>query len=127
MHAIVPGHVMEPEEEVFGTGLYVVESTSDVRSILTDSIGATAGTVETYALLISLVIVDGTPLQGIFSLETVRLRAVVMVELENVMQPQRHHVVDTSFAALHHHLGGCCHKAGVTTEGQLQPFVGDFL
>ena len=95
--------MVEPEKIFLRTGLDVIIQTAIWFWVLTDSICALGWTVETYTLSISLVIVDRTPFQRITCDETIWLRTVVVVELEDVVQTQRHHIVDTSFARSHHH------------------------
>ena len=70
-------------------------------------------------------VIDGAPLYGIVSLEPVRLRSVVVVELKDVVQSQRHHVVDAGFATFQHELRHGRNKLLVSGEGLSQPFLGN--
>ena len=85
LHLIVPRHMVEPQQKILRTGRQVVVLASQVSTVLSYSIGTLAAAIEAYALLVSLVVVDGTPLQGIALDETVRFRTVVVVELKDVM------------------------------------------
>ena len=68
-------------------------------------------------------IVDGAPLQRIIWLEAPGVGTIVVVELEDMVQPERHHVIHASLAAGHHHFGHRVHKGFVPGEGQLQPLA----
>ena len=56
------------------------------------------GAVETDAILVGLVIVDRTPLDGGMGLILAGTRTIVVVEGEDVVQTNGHHVVDAGFA-----------------------------
>ena len=77
--------MVEPQQEVLRTRGQIVILASQVGTVLSYSISTLAGTVEAYALLVSLVVVNGTPLQGIALNEAVRLRTVVMIEFKDMM------------------------------------------
>ena len=97
-----PGHVVKPEQEAFRAGIHVVVERAVRLAILCRGVAAQAAAVEADAVLVGLVVVDGTPLDGIAGLEPIGLRPVVVVELEDVVQAQRHHIVDTGFATAKH-------------------------
>ena len=59
-------------------------------------------TVEANTERVGLMVVHGTPLQRVVGFESVRLGTVVVVELEDVVQAERHHVVDAGFARTQH-------------------------
>ena len=126
LHAVRPRHAVEPQQQFLGAGFYIVIGVRDVTLILAHGIGAgLGGAVEAYAVLRSLMIVYGTPLQGIVGLEAVGLRTVVVVELEDVVQTQRHHVVDAGFAAGFHPDGHVVDELPVSAKGLCQPLLGD--
>ena len=80
------------------------------------------GTIEAYAVFICLVVIDGAPLQRIISLEAVGLGSVVMVELEDVVQTQRHHVVYAGLMAFLHDAHDVIYKPCIAGEGLASPF-----
>ena len=59
--------------------------------------------VEAYRVVVGLVIVNRTPLDGVAGDEAVRLRTVVLVEGEDMVQADGHHVIDTGLAGSQHH------------------------
>ena len=59
------------------------------------------GTIETYRVVVCLVVVNRTPLDWGVGLKLCRTRAIVMIERKDVVQSDRHHVVD---ARLQHQL-----------------------
>ena len=86
-----------------------------------------ARTVETDALAVGLVVVNGFPLVGEVRLVAVGFRTIVMVALEDMVKTKRHHVVNACLAALFHH---CCHrlhKVFLAREGLAKPLAGYFL
>ena len=70
-------------------------------------------------------VIDGAPLYGIVSPETVWLWTVVVVELEDMMQPQGHHVVHAVLAASLHQLGEGGNEMLLAAEGLHEPFLRD--
>ena len=59
-------------------------------------------TIETNRIVVGLVIVHWTPLNGVAGNETVGLWTIVLIESEDMVQAYRHHVVDASFTASQH-------------------------
>ena len=72
-------------------------------------------------------VVDWTPFQRIVRLEAVRLGTVVVVELEDMVQSQRHHIVDACLAALLHDGGHHKDEVLIGAERLLQPLPGNLL
>ena len=59
--------------------------------------------VEADAQRVGLMVVYRAPLQRVAGYEAVGLGAVVVIELEDVVQSQWHHVVDAGLAGAEHH------------------------
>ena len=85
LHLVGPGHMMEPQQQILWTRLYIIISTCEVLAILAGSICSLAGTLEAYALLVGLVVIDRAPLQWIALDEAIGFWTVVVVELENMV------------------------------------------
>ena len=117
--------MVEPQQLVLGACLDVIVELCHLGTVLADGIGASAGAVEAYSLSVGLVVVDGAPLQRIVSLEAVRLGSVVVVELEDMVQSQGHHIVDAGLVALLHDGGNAGRKLRVGSEGLVYPLLGN--
>ena len=72
-------------------------------------------------------VVHRTPLQRIALDEAIGLRTVVVVELEDMVQAQWHHVVHASLTTLCHHLCHRVHKLRITGKRLLQPLTGNLV
>ena len=126
-HLIVPGHMMEPQQQVLRARLYLVIHRGIRLPILTHGIRSCRGAVEADTVLVCFVVIDRTPLQGILRLESVRLRTIVVIELEDMVQTERHHIVDTSLTALLHDSRHEIYEVLVDGERLLQPLPGNLL
>ena len=103
LETIGPRHTVEPQQITLRTGVDVVVDRAVRLAILRCGIGTSMGAVETDAILVGLVIVDRTPLDRGMGLILAGTRTIVVVEGEDVVQTNGHHVVDTGFAASQHH------------------------
>ena len=130
---MVPGQVVEPEQEILGAGFRVVEGRCPGLIVLVHVAGSAAGAVEADARGVGLVIVGGGPVGAAQALPG---HGAVVRAAEQVVQPQGHFVVDDGFAGSHHHLPDGIHEllpeglerhAGRSDKGLADPFVGDFL
>ena len=104
LHLVRPGHVVKPEEVLLGASGQLVVLGAIRLGVLQGGTTSTRGTVETYTLLVGLVILDGTPFERIAGDEPVGLGAIVVVELEDMVQADGHHVIHTGFATTEHHV-----------------------
>ena len=125
--------MVEPKEKVLGAGGKVVELGGEGLVVLVNIVGALAGTVEAYAVLIGLVVEHGRPvgtgaaLPGAWS---------VVGAAEDVVEPEGHHIMDGRLAGGHHNVLdgldellviGLCGNAFGLDEGLAYPLVGDLL
>ena len=126
LHLVVPGHVVEPGDEVLGARADVVVETAERLRILLDVGRACEGAVEAHADRVGLVVVgrgpvDSHPLGGI-----PRLGSVVVGTGKDVVDAEGHHVVDACLAASKHHAEeGGIDRWGI--ECGFEPFFGDVL
>ena len=98
---------MEPENIFLRASGKVVVLAAERFAILAHRIGAMARTVETNALAVGLVVVNGFPLVGEVRLVAVGFRTLVMVALEDMVKAKGHHIVHACLTAFCHH---CCHR-----------------
>ncbi len=98
LEAIGPGHMVEPEQVALGTGADIVVERTVGLAILGGGVGTGVGAVETDAETIGLMVIDGAPLEGIGGDEAAGLGTIVLVEGEDVMEADGHHVVDAGFS-----------------------------
>ena len=106
LHAIVPCHVVEPQQILIGTGGEVVILSAEGLAILADGIGALGRAVETYARTVCLMVIHGLPFLGEVGLVASRLRTVVVVCHKDMMQTEGHHVIHTCLMAAEHDVEG---------------------
>ena len=85
LHLIVPRHMVEPQQQILRTRIDIIINTREFLAILADGIRSLRRTLETHALLVGLMVINGAPLQRLALDETVGLRTVVVVELKDVM------------------------------------------
>ena len=104
LQAIGPRHTMEPQQITLRTGVDVVVERTIGLTVLGCGIGTSVGAVETDRVVVSLVVINRTPLDGITGNEAIGLRTIVLVEGEDMVQSDRHHIVDTSLTAAEHHV-----------------------
>lgn len=98
LETIGPRHTVEPQQITLWTGVDIVVDRAVRLAILGCGIGTCMGAVETDAILVGLVIVDRTPLDRGMGLILAGTRTIVVVEGEDVVQTNGHHVVDAGFA-----------------------------
>ena len=73
-------------------------------------------------------IIWGTPFDGIVFSEIGRTRTIMMIETENMMQTQRHHIIHTRFPTPHHHGKNRIHGICICQIKRLhQPLFGNFF
>ena len=92
-------------------------------------------TVETNRIVIGLVIVHWTPLNGVAGDEAVGLWTIVLIESEDMVQAYRHHVVDAGFTASQHNAEKLTVDSGqftvmitlYTIKCLGEPFLGNLL
>ena len=102
LHAVAPRHMMEPEQIALRTGVDVVVERAVGFTILERGVGACMGAIETYAQAVGLVVIHRAPLKWIVGDETVGLRTIMVVEPEDVVKADGHHVIDAGFARAEH-------------------------
>ena len=119
--------MMEPGNHVFRTGVDVVEDIAERIRILVDVGTAVHGTVETESDTIGLVVVWRCPVWAQALRCIPRLGSIVMTSGKDMMDTQRHHVVDTGLTAVEHHLFHRFEKLLIVGEGLTQPLVGNLL
>ncbi len=103
LHTVGPGHVVEPEQIAFRTAADIVVHRTIGLTVLGGGVGPHVGAVEADAERVSLMVIDGAPLNGIGGDETAGFWTIVLVEGEDMMETYRHHVIDTSLTAAKHH------------------------
>ena len=108
LKTIAPRHAVEPQQITLGTGVDVVVYLTVWLAILSCGVRTGMCAVETDRVVIGLVIVNRAPLDRIAWDEAVRLGSVVLVEGEDVVQADWHHVVDASFARAEHNAVEFC-------------------
>jgi len=126
-----PRHTVEPQQEILRAGVHILVQRAVRLTILAR--GPAAGghrAVEADAVVVCLVVIDRAPLYGVAGDEPVRLRAVVVVELEDVVQAYRHHVVNTGLAGAEHQINKsgrciCSPLLGGGAECLLDPLLGN--
>ena len=102
LHAEIPGHMVEPCDEILRTSTYIVVKTAERVGILLHIGRARERAVEAQSDAVGPMIIRRCPV-GPQSLGAVpRFRPIVVSACEDMMNAQRHHVVDTRLAALHH-------------------------
>ena len=97
-HEVVPGDVVEPEEEVLGTGVEVVVERTERFGVLLRVAGTTAAAVEANTLLVSTMVVAGQPVLTGTLRSVPGFGTVVMATGKDVVQAQRHHVASHRLA-----------------------------
>jgi len=124
---IVPRHMVKPQQILFGAGLEMLIERPVGFAILCRGSGPRGhSAVKAQSLCVGLMIVDGTPLQGIFRLVAIGLRTIVMVEGEDMVQAERHHIIDACLMRGEHHILQCRNRDRVATaKGLEQPLMCD--
>ena len=112
LKTIAPRHAVEPQQITLGTGVDVIVNLTIWLAILSCSVRTGMCAVETDRVVVGLVIVNRAPLDRIAWDEAVRLGSVVLVESEDVVQADWHHVVDASFARAEHNAEEFCQGTG---------------
>ena len=125
-HAVVPRHVVEPEQEFLRHRRQVAELRRHRRRVLRHRIAAAGTAVEANALRIGAVVVDRGPVRARAAFDP-RRRPVVVAAAHQVVQAQRGHVVDHRLARAHHHRHHRIDEARVGGEGHLHPLARDRL
>ena len=112
LETIAPRHAVEPQQITLRTGVDVVVNLTVWLAILSCGVRTGVCAVETDRVVVGLVIVNRAPLDRIAWDETVGLGTVVLVESEDVVQADRHHIVDASFARAKHNAEEFCQGTG---------------
>ena len=112
LETIAPGNAVEPQQITLGTGVDVVVYLTVWLAILSCGVRTSVCAVETDRVVIGLVIVNRAPLDRIAWDESIGLGTIVLVEGEDMMQTDWHHVVDASFAASQHDAEEFCQGTG---------------
>ncbi len=140
LHPVGPGEVVKPEQVHLRTGFRIVEARRQRLGILADRVAPAPGAVETDPPGIGLVVIRGGPV-GPHPLGRVPgPRAVVVPPGEDVVEPERHHVIDRRLPALEHHPPDGAEEPFLPLprfsprpflpqggEGEAEPLVGDVL
>ena len=98
LEAIVPGYMMEPQQVALRAGVDIVVNRTEWLSILRSGVRTSMGTIETNANGVSPMVVNGAPFDGVMCDIAARLRAVVLIEGEVMVQSQGHHVIDAGLS-----------------------------
>ena len=98
LKTIGPRNTVEPQEITLGAGADIIINCAVRLAILSSGVRTSMCTVETDTVVIRLVIVNRTPLNRIAWDETSRVGTVVMVEGEDMVQADWHHIIDTGLA-----------------------------
>ena len=123
-HSIIPGQVMEPEQQCFRRALQTAKFRGDLGCVLRHRVAAARGPIKANALRVGAVVVDRGPI-GVGAACHPRSRTVVMTLGHLVMQAQRRHVVHHRLARAHHHRDYRRDECGIVGERHAHPFLGD--
>ena len=104
LHAEVPRHVVEPGQQILRTGIDVVVEAAEFIGILLDISRTIHRAVETHTDAVGFVVVGWSPVCSDAFRTVPGLRAIVVGAGKDMMDTQRHHVVDASLAAVEHKL-----------------------
>src|SRR5262249_32316393 len=123
-HAIVPGHVMEPEQKFLGTVRKRTESERYRSMVLGHCVAPGRATIESNSVDVGLVKINRIPVVSLF-LVPPRGRPVMMTAPKQMMQSQRRHVIDQSFMGLKHDARDGFARSGVVSKRHRDPFTGN--
>ena len=104
LKTITPRHAVEPQQITLGTGVDVVVYLTVWLAILSCGVRTSVCAVETDRVVIGLVIVNRAPLDGVAGNESIGFGTIMLVESEDMVQADGHHIVDTSLTAAEHHV-----------------------
>lgn len=130
LHAVVPGNVVKPREQVLRTGVDVVVEPAECIRILLDVGRAFEGAVKAQSDAVSLMVVGRSPVDSHAPRTVPRLRAIMMRTSENMVYAQRHHVVDAGLTRVKHELDELSvlrRLAAWYVEGLGKPFLRNLL
>src|SRR5713101_1034230 len=96
-HSMIPSHMMKPQQKVLRTSIQVRKLIADRLMILTNGIAAGRGAVESDSFGVSTVVINRIPIIARLGIPP-RSRTIMVTTPEKVMQPERRHVIDHSFA-----------------------------
>ena len=85
LKSVGPGNAVEPQQVSLRTAVDVIVDRAIGFTILCRGVRTCVCTVETNAVLVGLVVVDRTPLDGIFCDKAIRLRSIVLIESEDMV------------------------------------------
>ena len=112
LETICPGNAVEPQQITLGTGVDVIVYLTVWLAILSCGVRTGMCAVETDRVVIGLVIVNRAPLDRIAWDESIGLGTIVLVEGEDMMQTDWHHVIDAGFARAEHNAEEFCQGTG---------------
>ena len=98
LETICPGNTVEPQQITLLTGVDIIVNLTVGLAILGCSVRASMCAVETDAVVVGLVIVNWAPLNRIAWDKAVGLGTIVLVEGEDMVQADWHHIINASFA-----------------------------
>src|SRR5260370_1802203 len=103
-HSTIPRHMMKPQQKVLRTSIQVRKLIADRLMILANRIAAGRGAVESDSFGISTMVINRIPIIARLRIPP-RSLTVVMAAPKKMVQSQRCHVIDHSFARLKHDSG----------------------
>ena len=98
LKTISPRHAMEPQQITLWTGVDIIVNLTIGLAILGSGVRASVCTVETDTVVVGLVIVNWAPLNRIAWDKAIGLGTIVLVEGEDMVQADWHHIINASFA-----------------------------
>ena len=98
LETICPGNTVEPQQITLRTGVDIIVNLTVGLAILCCSVRASMCSVETDTVVVGLVIVNRAPLNRIAWDKAVGLGTIVLVEGEDMVQADWHHIINASFA-----------------------------
>ena len=98
LETIAPGHTVEPQQITLWTGVDIIVNLTIGLAILGSGVRASMRAVETDTVVVGLVIVNWAPLNRIAWDKAIGLGTIVLVEGEDMVQADWHHIIDTGFA-----------------------------
>src|SRR5438105_3482743 len=92
MHAVIPRHMMKPEQKLFGASGEVREAVAHFTVILAHGVAACFRAVKSEAAIIGAMVVNRILVLALLAVPP-RSRAVMMPAPHNVMQTERRHII----------------------------------
>ena len=98
LETVCPGNAVEPQQITLWTGVDIIVNLTVGLAILGSGVRASMCSVETDAVVVGLVIVNRAPLNRIAWDKAIGLGTIVLVEGEDMVQADWHHIINASFA-----------------------------